>query len=616
MAHSSIRSKMQEAFRRRIYVFIVGVAVYFIVILLQVINLQLFNGSDYKLRAKLNMEDYIPIPASRGEFYDRNYNEDDKKNSVIVSNRPSFNITTVRAKFKNADELKLTFQNLSNLVSFDVDTAIKEINTKNKWQRFVILEDVPFEKVVQIASHQELYSNINYEDAPVRVYNFNSLFSHIVGYIGSINSREYKKLKSEGYKYYHKIGKSGLEKQYDDILRGKDGKVRRIVDVKNRTEGEEVGQEPVSGNNLVLTVDYNIQKAAYDAIGDYTGTCVVLKANTGEVIAMVSKPDYDPNIIISKNNSALMTELQKNKKNPFLNRAIQAKYPPASTFKLVTAISALEEDKWKPGWKNYCPGYYVLHGYVDRTFQCYKGTAHGSLNLLQAIGKSCNVYFYNLGYKIGPTPIMQYAQYLGLKDKTNIDLPGEISGFVPTKKWKLKTFGESWYDGDTINLAIGQGFTSVTPLAMANLVSGIVNQGIIYRPHLVSQIRSQDNKTVISDIIPEKIKEVPLSSKTVDNVKMGMRLSVLDGTSVRLRYLKIPFAGKTGTAQTRSKIKAESTQHAWFVGFGPYGGEPENTYVIAVLIERGIAGAATAVPVAEKVLSQMISQGYFNDSQK
>lgn len=616
MSQTSVRAKMQEAFRRRIYVYVVGVALYFIVVLLQVINLQLFNGKEYKLRAKLNMEDYVPIPASRGEIYDRNFKGHTDQNTVIVSNRASFNILTVRAKFHDDTQLRNTLINLSNLIEFDVTEAVKEVKSKNKWQRVVLLEDVPFEKVVNIASHADLYPNISWEDAPVRVYNYGAMFSHVVGYIGSINANEYKNLKNKGYKYYHKLGKSGLEKQYDTVLRGKDGKVRRIVDVKNRTEGEEIGEDPVSGKNLVLTLDYNIQKAAYDILGDLTGAVVVMKASTGEVISLVSKPDYDPNIIISKNNSSVMKELQSNKDNPFLNRSIQAKYPPASTFKLITSISALEEEKWKPEWTNYCPGYYVLKGFQDKTVQCYKGIAHGKLNLYQAIGKSCNVYFYNLGYKIGPTPIMKYANYMGLNDKTQIDLPGEISGFIPSKKWKLKTFGESWYDGDTINLAIGQGFTSVTPIEMANLVCGIVNRGIIYKPHLVSEIRSQDNLKVLQQITPEKLKEVPLSSNTIRTVQAGMRYAVTNGTSVRLRHLVVPFAGKTGTAQTRSRIGSESTQHAWFVGFGPYGADPEDTYVIAVFIEHGVAGALTAVPVAEGVFYNMIQQGYFSDTQK
>jgi penicillin-binding protein 2 len=607
MVMTSLKIKMLELFRMRMYFFVGGVALVFFVLLFQLINLQLLKGKEYKMKSKMNMESYIPIPAPRGEIYDRNFIPG-SKNVVIVSNRPSFNVTTIPANFKKKGDLQKTLRLLSRFSSISFDDVMDDVNESNPWERIIIKEDIDFDTIVKLASHEDKFPNITWEDATVRVYNFKNMFSHIIGYTGSISRKEYKRLKKFGYKHYQKIGKAGLENEYDTILRGVDGYVRRIVGVRSRIEGEEIGLQPVAGSNLVLSVDFEIQKAAYDAIADKNGAVIVIKPSTGEIISLVSKPDFDPNLIISKDNIKVIEELQNNSERPFLNRAIQSRYPPASTFKLNTAIAALEEERWQPEKTLHCPGKYTLKGYIDRDFYCY--AYHGFVNLEWAIAKSCSVYFYQLGYKIGPTIILKYANYFGLNEKTGIDLPGEISGFLPSKKWKLQTFGQSWFDGDTLNLSIGQGFIAITPIEMASFICGIVNNGVIYIPHLIKEIRTPDNR-LIRVQKPEKIKEIPLSPLTLKSVKNGMRLSVRSGTSARLSGLKIAIAGKTGTAQTRSKRLDKFTQHAWFVGYAPFDGPVDRTVVVVVLIEYGIAGAATAVPVAERIFARLMSLGYF-----
>ncbi len=608
MSQTSLRTRMLEAFRRRMFFLIGLISAVFVILLAQIINLQLIQGETYRQRARMNMENYIPIPASRGEMYDRNFKIGERK-VVIVSNRPSFNITTIPASFKSKEEMAAVIRPLCRLLQISYDEVMSDISSRNPWERVVIREDIGFDTIVVIASNQHRFPNIDWEDAPVRVYNYGNMFSHAVGYIGTISPAEYKRLRDSGYRHYQKIGKSGLEGEYDSLLRGVDGHYRRVVDVRNRIEGEEVGLQAVAGNNVVLSIDFEVQKAAWESMKDLKGSCVVVKPHTGEVIALVSRPDFDPNLVISKNNAKIIEELNTDKNKPFLNRAIQSKYPPASTFKLVTSIAALEEDKWNPNITFHCPGKYTLKGFIDKDFYCYD--THGTLDMYWAIAKSCSVYFYQLGYKIGPTIILKYADYLGLSDRTGIDLPGETQGFLPTKKWKLKTFGQQWFDGDTVNLSIGQGFLSVTPVEMVNLVSAIVNNGIIMRPHLVREVLSPDNKKVLRKIEPRKLREIPLSPMTLDTLRQGMRLGVKSGTSGRLSYLKVPVAGKTGTAQTRSRRGDDYSQHAWFVGYAPFDGPVENAVAVVVMIEYGVAGAVGAVPIAERVFSKMISLGYF-----
>lgn len=608
MPFASIKTKIIEEFRKRLYFVGIVVAFMFSIIFIQLINLQIIQGREFSERSRMNMENNIPIPSSRGEIYDRNF-AIDRKNMVLASNRPSFNIIVIPSQFEDKNTLKFAVRNVCKMLDLPYEEVIAELNMSNPYNRYVIMEDVPFEYVVTIATNQETFPNVMWEDAPVRVYPFGSMFAHIIGYIGSLTKEEYNRLKDVGYKYYQKIGKAGIERQYDATLRGVDGYVRRIVDAKNRTQGEEVGQQPKSGYNIILTVDYDVQHTAHAALGDNRGSVIVMKPSTGEILGFVSKPDYDPNIILSKNNAKIIAKLNDDKNKPFLNRAIQSRYPPSSTFKLVTTIAALEEDKWNPNTVLYCSGRYTLRGYVDTDFHCY--AVHGAVNLTRAIAKSCNVYFYQLGLKLGVTTISNYTGYLGLAERSGIDIPGEISGFIPSRKWKLKTFGQPWFDGDTVNLSIGQGFMLVTPLGMMNFLSAVLNSGIVYKPNLIKEIRSSDNRSIVSVVVPEKLREIPLSPTTLGVVKQGMRETVTDGTAARLGYIKIPTAGKTGTAQTRSRRDDDTTQHAWFVGFAPYDGLPEDIVAIVVMVEYGIAGAATAVPIAEQVFNALIKKGYF-----
>ena len=608
MAQSSLKLRMLEVFRFRMFSFLALVIVFFSFLIIQVINLQLIQGEEYKRRSKMNMENNIPIPAPRGEIYDRNF-KPGAENIVIVSNRPSFNISTIPARFNTKKDFNKTIKKLAKLLKIPSEDIFQTVKQENPWERIVIKEDVPLNVIINIASHKDIFPNIDWSDEPVRVYNLGKMFFHSIGYVGSISKEEYTKLKEKGYKYYQKIGKSGIESEYDSILRGADGFIRRIVDVKNRLEGEEVGASSIAGNNLVLTIDSEIQSVASQAMEGQKGAVVVVKPSTGEIIALLSKPDIDPNLLISRKNEKIINDLNNDKDKPFINRAFQAKYPPASMFKLITSIAALEEDKWNPTWTNYCPGKYTLKGYTDRDFYCYH--VHGVLSMENAIAHSCSVYFYNVGYKIGPTIILKYASYLGFGEKTGIDLPGEIAGFIPSKTWKLKTYGQQWYDGDTINLSIGQGFISTTAIGIASFISGIVNNGVVYKPHIIKEILSPDNSKIIKKFRPEKAREVPLSEITMKTIKSGMRLAVQNGTAGRLGYIKVPIAGKTGTAQTRSIRKEDKSQHAWFVSYAPHNGDVEKAVAVVVLVEYGVAGAASAVPVAEKIYLKLQSLGYF-----
>lgn len=611
MTQTSLKARMMEAFRKRMYIFLIGVSIVFFIITAQLFNLQIIQGAEYSEKSRMNMENNIPIPAARGEIYDRHFQKN-VSGTVIVSNRPSFNLTLVPESFESDAQLMDVLTRLATITDLDAQAIFTDIRKSNKWERYLLKDDVSFDVIVKIASYKNLFPNIHWEDAPVRVYNFGEVFAHAIGYIGSISKEEYATLKERGYKYYQTLGKAGIEKQYDDILRGEDGYIRRIVDVRNRTEGEEIGHDPVSGNNLVLTLDYEVQQAAYDALEKNSGAVIVVKPATGEVLALVSKPSYDPNSIISKDNYEIVKSLNADKANPFLNRAIQSRYPPASCFKLVTAVTALETERITPDKTFYCPGKWTLRGYIDHDFYCFK--THDTVNLYWAIGKSCSVYFYNVGMTVGPSLILKYAGILGLNEMTGIDLPGEIAGFVPSQRWKLQTFGQPWFDGDTVNLSIGQGFIAVTPIELTNMMCAIVNNGTVYKPYMVKSVYSPDNRNIIGEGKRTKLREIALTPLTLSTIKQGMRYGVEGGTSGWLKHLKVQIAGKTGTAQTRSVRKENYSQHAWFLGFAPYDGDARDAVVVCVFIEYGQWGSSAAVPVAERIFAKLIDQGYFNNT--
>ena len=327
MSQTSLKVKMLEAFRKRMLIFIICVSSAFAILALQLVNLQLIHGKEYSLRATMNMENNIPIPAPRGEIYDRHFVKG-VSGTVIVSNRPSFNLTTIPEHFKSDPELKEVLTRLSRVVEINPEDVFDEIKSSNPWERFLLKDDVTFDVVEKVASHKNSFPNIHWEDAPVRVYNYGEMFAHAVGYTGSLNKDEYNSLKAQGYKYYQSIGKAGIEKQYDKLLRGEDGFIRRVVDVNNRTENEEVGQTPFSGNNIAMTIDYEIQQAAFNALGENYGTVIVLKPSTGEIIALISKPGFDPNAIISKDNSQIIKDLNADPKKTIFKQIYSIKISP------------------------------------------------------------------------------------------------------------------------------------------------------------------------------------------------------------------------------------------------------------------------------------------------
>jgi penicillin-binding protein 2 len=391
------------------------------------------------------------------------------------------------------------------------------------------------------------------------------------------------------------LGKAGLEKYYDDILRGEKGGREVEVDASGQEIAVLLYQKPVPGRDLVLTVDKDLQLYGENLLFGKKGSIVVSDPNTGEILTLVNRPSFDPNLFANGISSSDWQRLSSDTDYPLTNRSVQGLYSPGSIFKVVTAAAALEEGVTDIKRKIYCSGTFELAG---RVFNCSKETGHGSLSIVDAIAHSCNIYFYTLGKDLGIERFNKYMQKYGLGEKTDIDLPEEAIGALPSAQWKEREIKEIWFPGDTINLSIGQGYLLLTPLVVHSLITTIATEGEVYKLHLVKKIISADGNT-IEEIMPIIHKKVNFSSDTFKIIKEGLRQTILKGTGWRANIQELAVAGKTGTAQN-----PQGETHAWFIGFAPY----ENPEVcITVFIENGGEGGVEAAPIARAMLEK-----YFN----
>ena len=537
--------------------------------------MQVTRWMEYQNRAWAVARRTSEVPALRGEIYDRNYD------TPLASNVDSFAISIVPAE-TNRQELPQMISRLAAILGTDSQALLKKIPNADLFQAIELKDNVSYGQVVQIASNIEDFPGITWSSKPIRYYNHTSSLSHVIGYVGNINTEELHLLYNKGYTANSIIGKTGIEKEYDLLLKGTPGLKAITVDAKGRNVQEErYIKTPVSGKNIVLTIDRRIQELCEKALGKRMGSVVVLKPATGEILAMVSYPAYDTNRFYMPDSASYYNSLLNNGNHPFLNRCIQSANAPASVFKTIMTTAILEEKAFPPEQTINCEGKLVLG---DRVFNCHQKSGHGKLNLSDALMESCDVYFWEVGNRyLGPQKIGQYARMMGLGEKTGVDLPGEVSGLVPSPEWKLERINELWVGGDTYNMSIGQGYTQVTTLQIADLIAMIVNEGTIYVPHLLKEVRDVVTGEVVETSKPQILHRADISSHTFRELKKSMRRVVSEGAVRRIFNNKVvSVAGKTGTGEVGYSDRWTS----WFASFGPYQAEkPEDQVVVVVMIE-------------------------------
>jgi penicillin-binding protein 2 len=562
----------------RIVALAIFVVAAFLVLLSYLAYLQLFKGLDYKKQARDTVHRQSIIASPRGEIYDRHFD------LPLVINRDSFAVDIVPSEVPAATRNEI-YQRLAGVLKLPVQTIEQRAGSvrESVYHPVQIQGNVDFETIAFLAEHKRQLPGVSWRGTHLRQYLAPSSMAHILGYVGHIASEELRVLYNLDYRAGDILGKSGIEKQYDQLLRGKDGLHIYQVDawernVNRNQETEEVPPEP--GKDLVLTLDRRIQLLSEEALGDRIGSVVVLKPSTGEILAMVSYPHFDPNLFFSTEGAQTFARLSLDDRFPFLNRTIQSAYPPASTFKIVLSAALLEEEVFPATRQVLCNGSFQ---YGDREFSCWLKTGHGLVDLFSGLAQSCDVYFYTVGVALGPERIAGYARGFGLGQVSSIDLPGEVSGFIPSPLWKQRALHQPWVGGDTVNMSIGQGFVTATPLQMANLVAMVVNEGRVFRPHLLLEVRDPDSGDVLRRTQPETLMVSALRKETFRSVQEAMRGVAAEGTAQPVITTDaVTIAGKTGTAE----VGLSERWHSWFIGYAPFRtDELDERVVVVVMVE-------------------------------
>lgn len=560
---------------KRNQILIMVFAIIFILLFLRLIQLQIVEKEKFSDLAIENAAKTVPTPAPRGIIYDRH-------GKVMVENRPIFSVQVLPYILSSKTEKKRQeiLTSLSELLGEKVEFKVSASSP------LIVRDNIPLETAVRIEERKRELEGVVVSFRPVRLYPHGSTASHVLGYVGEIEAKELEKLREKGYRLRDIIGKDGIEKIYDREIRGIDGGKKIEVDVYGTPLRILESLEPIPGADVKLTIDLEMQQAVEEALGKQEGAVIVLDPRSGEVLALASYPNFDPNIFADPLQNWKWREI-KQKKHPFMNRSL-AIYPPGSIFKVVTLTAALEEGLAKPDEIINCPGYYRVN---NRIAKCWLEGGHGPITVMESLVWSCDVVFYELGRRVGPDLLAKYAAAFGLGSRTNIDLPQEKKGTVPTRDWKEKYMREPWYEGDSINYGIGQGFVQVTPLQMA-ILFGSIASGKILKPYLVAEIKDKD-RGILYKGKSQIIAPVPLSSKNLKLVRDALREVIRRGTGVAARVAGIPAAGKTGTAENPGKA------HAWFVCYAPYH-DPE--IVITVFVAHGGHGDRAAAYVARDIL--------------
>lgn len=584
---------------KRLSTFVNGILLALIFLLARVWYLQVIRHDYYLDMAEKSRIRNFKIIAPRGFIRDR-------KGKIIASSAPNFVLEVVREEMADKEEL---FKELGRIFGKNKAEIEQLYNQRNKitppFYPILLFENLTREQIVAIEALKWRLKGVRISYRSERSYPFGDMASHILGYVSQINKEEMEKLKD--YQAGDKVGKAGLESIFEPYLRGFDGVERIEVDAYGRKQKVLYKLDPIAGGNVDLTIDWDLQESAEKALGDKNGAVVAISPITGEILAMVSHPNFDPNLFVRGFKREEWLSIVKNPFHPLQNKVIQGVYPPGSTFKLVTAIAGLEEGVIDSHTIFYCNGKKHVG---NKFFRCWRESGHGAVNIHKALVESCDVFFYEVALRVGPERLAYYAKMLGLGEKTDIGLSGELKGVVPSPSWKREKYKQQWYDGDTLPFAIGQGYLSVTPLQLAIAYSAFVNGGAVLKPVLVKQFEDKDGK-IISQQLPVVRNRFNLHPETIETVRKGL-VGVVNEDGGTGRSAKLPnvlVAGKTGTAQVvsfkeRRQFSGFKNDHAWFVGFAP-AYNPE--IVVCAFVMHGGHGGGVAAPVVRAVLEAYFS---------
>jgi penicillin-binding protein 2 len=589
--------------RRRARVLYSIVVLVFLALFARLVFLQIIDGERYTFLSENNRVRLKRIPGTRGTVFD-------SQGQLLVDSRPSFDLLFVP---EDADNPDMTLRELAQYLKRDEKELLalyEQSRSRAPFDEIVLGRDVDWTTIVAVEAHQLDLPGVTLRVRPRRNYADGPAGAHVLGYLGEIGPNQLMTLKERGYRSGDEIGHFGLEKQWETVLRGQSGGQQVEVDALGRRVRVLHEVADVPGYTVHLTLDRQLQQAAFEALNGKEGTIVVLDVHSGAILALVSTPAFDPNAFARGIKADEWRALIKDRLRPLSNRAIQGQYPPGSTFKIIMAIAGLEEGVLQPESRISDPGYYY---FGNRAFRDWKKEGHGSVDLHKAIVESCDVYFYQAGQRIGIDRIAKWARAFGLGEKSGAAFDDEKNGTVPDSEWKRKRFRQPWFPGETLSVAIGQGYLTVTPLQMANMMAAVANGGTLYRPYVVRRVESVEG-VLVQEYGPEKIRTIPLKPETLERVRNALWDAVkgAGGTGSAARTNIVNIAGKTGTAQVvemrGAYLKSEQLayfvrDHAWFVAYAP---AQDPRIAVVTLVEHGGHGGSAAAPLAKKVIEKYI----------
>ncbi len=571
-----------------------------LVIIARLYYLQVYQADKYKTLADENRISTRLLVPPRGIIYDRN-------GMVVASNQQNFQALIVAEQAPNVQETLDAFKKLMPLSEAEEEKIKKDLKRNRSFVPIKIKDNLTWEEVSRIQLNAPDLPGIVIDEGLTRYYPYGASMAHFLGYVSSVSDKDVKDdplLEVPGFK----IGKSGIEKFFEKDLRGESGNLKQEVNAYGRIMKEIERVDGIPGKDVNLTIDARLQQKAFELFGEESGAAVLLDVHTGEILAFVSAPSFDPNMMTQGLSQEDWNALLKNERNPLTNKAISGQYSPGSTFKMVVAMAALESGIIKPETRSFCAGKMSLGNHV---FHCWKKQGHGHLNVVEALQHSCDIFFYETAQKVGIEKIAEMARRFGLGAKMNIGLENEKAGLIPDKEWKLRRFGEPWQQGESLISGIGQGYILTTPLQLATMTARLVNGGYAVVPTF----------TKLSDADKSKIKKMDVSQANLELMKEGMYAVVNKpgGTAFmsQFNYHGERMGGKTGTTQVRritmkerrEGIKKEEElpwrlrNHALFVGYAPH---DNPKYAVAVLVEHGGGGSSVAAPLAGKILKEAV----------
>lgn len=577
----------EQRLERRVSLFHAGVVLLMLVFLLSFWSLQMVHGDEYLKLAENNRQRKLQIEPTRGAISDRS-------GQVIASSRPSLDLVMIRENSKDLEEQLERLAPYLGEPVIDLLAKLEDMKRRPLFEPLVLREDVSEAELAIVESRREWFPSVEVARRARRTYPAGLFASHAIGYVGEINDTELAARDDDDYRRGDIVGKTGIEREFENTLKGTRGWRYVTVNTRGKRLGpDRIETQPAEGNPLKLTLDLKLQEVLIAGFGEEVGAAVFLDPRSGEVLAMVSAPSFDPNDFADGISSEVWKNMTEDRRRPLHDRMIDSSYAPGSTFKVLMAVAGLESGTITPQTTMYCGGRTTIYG---RERLCWKRGGHGTVDLRKALAGSCNVYFYHLGKQLGIDVIHRYGSMFSLGRKTGIDLPGESAGILGNDEWKRANRNEQWYPGDTISIAIGQGLLAVTPMQMATMVAAIANGGKLYRTHVV-QGHAEAPETL------------PINPQTLAVVREGMIETVQLGTARSASLRDIQVAGKTGTAQVyrasrgidADELPKNRRDHAWFVGFAP---ADNPTIAFAVVVEHGGHGGTTAAPIARSVLEK------------